>query len=293
MKKIFSRLPQFLKRKPMAALNSSSRESYIIGYPKSGNTWLRVMLGKYVQLLIGRDQNLPMPLFDSFVDLDPRVPLIQVTHGPLEWTNQTAADLTLDNVVFPYRPFRVVLLVRSIPDILVSLFWQEKTRSQPPYWGTISDFIRDPVLGVKKAIAFYRLWYEGRDTPRDLVLMRYEDLRYRTDEEFQKLLEFFHIPVVEKYMTDAVAYSNFDNMRNLELNNMKSGELVYRSSGYSVFGTGDVEKTTEAFHVRKGQVGGFREYLSEADVEYLLQSMKDRVPEWYGYQNGLWKDLPE
>jgi hypothetical protein len=79
-------------------------------------------------------------------------------------------------------------------------------------------------------------------------------------------------------------------MRKLELKNLTSHELVYQSSGYSIFATGDIDKTPEAFHVRKGQIGGFREYLSEIDIEFLGWVMKDKMPEWYGYTDGFWHD---
>jgi hypothetical protein len=288
IKRFWASLPKFGKDKTSTALHQL--KVYMVGYPKTGSTWLRVMLGKYVQLLLGRDRKSPLPLFEKFEELDPRVPLIEFTHGNLEWSRQVAADLTLENAVFPFCQSQVVLLVRSIPDVLVSLYWQEKTRNEPPYPGTISDFIRDPVFGVEKVIAFYRLWYEGRNRANALLLLRYEDLYYGTELEFKKLLKFLKIPLDAQHLEDAIAYSKFENMRKLEVNNMKSSELVYQSSGYSIFATGDVEKTKEAFHVRKGQIGGFREYLSKSDIEFLNDSMKDNVPDWYGYQNGFWKE---
>ncbi len=290
MREFLARLPNFGKNKDKGNTSFREREAYLIGYPKSGNTWLRVMLGKYVQLLVGRAEKLPLPLFDRFEDLDPRVPLMQVTHGPLEWSHQTAADLTLENIVLPYHHSSVVLLVRNIPDILVSLYWQEKTRSNPPYEGSISNFICDPVWGVEKAVAFYRTWDQGKSMVRNLMLLRYEDLRYNTQDAFRGLLEFLHIPVAEEYLNTAVTYSEFANMRKLELKNLKSRELVYQSSGYSIFATGDIDKTPEAFHVRKGQIGGFREYLSGMDIEFLRNAMRGRMPAWYGYEDGFWQD---
>lgn len=125
---------------------------------------------------------------------------------------------------------------------------------------------------------------------RDLMLLRYEDLRHHTEDVFRRTLEFLHIPVVEEYLDNAVTYSEFNNMRRLELKNLKSPELVYQSSGYSIFATGDIDKTPEAFHVRKGQIDGFREYLSETDIEFLGHAMKGKMPAWYGYADGFWQD---
>ncbi len=289
-KSALANILNLLKRKEINKFDSRAREAYVIGYPKTGTTWLRVMLAKYVQLLIGRDEKLPLPLFDQFENLDPCVPPIQFTHGPLLWTDQTAADLSQENVVMPYSHAQVVLLVRSFPDVLVSDYWQHKTQVTPPYSGEISDFIRDPVLGVEKAITFYRLWYEGRHLVSKLILTRYEDLRFRPTAEFRRLLGFWQIPINEDYLAQAVAFGNFDNMRKLEVDNKQTRKLVYFSSGFPIFATGDTEKTQEAFHVRKGQVGGYREYLSESDIQFLCETMHGRIPEWYGYPNGFWEE---
>ena len=290
MKRILAQLPKWFKGKTIKDIDSSSREFYVIGYPKCGTTWLRLMLGKYVQLLIGRDEKLPLPLFDQFEDFDVRVPLIQFTHGNLEWTHQTAADLTVENTVLCWCHTKVVLLVRNIPDVLVSLFWQAKTQVTPPYMGDISDFIRDPVQGVGKAVTFLQLWDSGRFSIPKLMLMRYEDLRFNPTAEFRRLLEFFQIPINEDYVAQAIAFSDFKNMRRLEVDNRRTRTLVYSSSGLPIFATGDTENTQEAFHVRKGQVGGYHDYLAEVDIRFLHDAMQGKIPEWYEYPDGFWDD---
>ncbi len=288
MKRIVAQLPNWFKGKTIKDVDRSSREFYVVGYPKSGTTWLRVMLGKYVQLFIGRDEKLPLPLFDRFEELDVRVPLIQFTHGNLEWIHQTAADLTVENTVLCWRHTQIVLLVRSVPDVLVSLFWQAKTQVTPPYAGDISDFIRDPVQGLEKAVAFLQLWDAGRSFVPKMMLMRYEDLRFNPTAEFHRLLEFFRIPINEDYVAQAITFSDFKNMRKLEVDNRQTHRLVYSSSGLPIFATGDTESTQEAFHVRKGQVGGYHDYLSETDIRFLRDAMKGKIPEWYEYPDGFW-----
>jgi hypothetical protein len=270
-------------------------DSYVIGFPKSGNTWLQVMLGKYVQLLAGRDEALPLPLFDSFDFLGRctrwhhQVPRIQFTHHPLTWDTQTGSDLTLDNVVFPFRHKAVVLIVRSIPDILVSHYWQYKTRVKPPYNHPISYFIRDPVFGVEKCIRFFRLWDEGKHSVRNIMLLRYEDLRLRPEVTFRHLLEFWSVPVDNRFLETAIGFSGFENMRKLELANLENPSLVYTSSGNPIFATGNITESSEAHHVRKGEIGGYREYLSDSDIQYLAAELQDKIPAWYGYAGGFWK----
>lgn len=282
IKLIFSKLSNSLQKK-----QKKLGVYRIIGYPKSGNTWLRVLLGTYVKELFKLQG--PLPLFDTLSIFDTRIPPIDFTHGNLEWITQTANDLNLENTVFAYRQFSVVLLVRNIPDILVSLYWQAKTQVIPPYEGSISEFIRDPVHGVNKAIAFFQLWEKGHQKIHKLLLLRYEDLRINTATEFTRLLQFLQLPVDEHIVLSAIELCNFDNMRKLEIDNKETRKLIYESSGYPIFATGDVEKNKEAYRVRKGKINGFRDYLSEEDILFLQNSMNKNIPDWYKYQNGFWQ----
>lgn len=284
-----ARIPDKLR----SMISHATTDLYVVGMPKSGNTWLRIMMGKYVQLLEGLDPDLPLPLFSRF-DARGRclsegggMPRIQFTHSVMEWDNPQPDDFTVPRAVAPFRKKDVVFMVRSIPDVLVSIFWQHKTRMNPPYPGEIADFIRDPALGVDNAVRFYRVWAEGRDHVKRFLLLRYEDLRRDPHTQFRALLEFLEAPLNDELIAVAVAYSDFDNMRKMEKEDAGKKSLRYEGSGSLVFATGDISKTSEAFHVRKGRVGGYREYLSEADIEYLRSRMRGLVPDWFGYPDGF------
>jgi hypothetical protein len=65
----------------------------------------------------------------------------------------------------------------------------------------------------------------------------------------------------------------------------KSGDVPkFRSSGYSIFGAAD-RSDPDAFHVRRGKVGGFRDYLTEQEVDRLLASIDWQLPEFFGYSS--------
>ena len=102
-----------------------------VGYPKVGNTWLRLTLGRYVQRLA----DLPdLPLFEPgdfqrLAEAVGREGAGYFTHAPLEWTTQTASELSHENVVRPFQRQKVLLLVRHPLDALVSLHKQYVHRS--------------------------------------------------------------------------------------------------------------------------------------------------------------------
>src|SRR6185437_12016912 len=109
-----------------------------VGYPKVGNTWLRVTLGRYMQKLAGLPE---LPLFElgDSHRLSKAVGPAGAgyfTHAPLEWTTQTASELNCENVVRPFREQKVILLVRHPLDALVSFHKQNVHRVKPkPFSG--------------------------------------------------------------------------------------------------------------------------------------------------------------
>lgn len=255
---------------------------YFVAYPKSGSTWLRLLLGRYVQLLQGLSEH---PLFDGSEECNPAMkdycgPRILFTHAPLEWEAQTADDLDAQNVVAPYRHARVVLLTRYPLDILVSHFMQAKYRmAENAFPGDLFEFIEDPVLGISKLLRFHFVWAAHYTEVRAFHLLRYEDLHSATAETVDSVLGFLGIEKTPDLVQKAVTYSSFENMRQLQLSH---DAPVYRSSGLPIFGPIDATQP-ESFHVRRGQIGGYREYLDENKRGELERRIRGSLDVMYGY----------
>lgn len=250
-----------------------------VGYPKVGNTWLRVMLGRYLQTTHGLAD---LPLLDDAAALA-RAGIAaagEFTHAPLTWETQTPADLTAERVVAPFRHLKVLLLVRHPLDVLVSLHKQETTRNPTnPYRGTLVELIEDPVFGLDKLLLFYRLWANHRDDVSDFLLWRYEDARTAPAKALGETLAFLGEPVDEARIADAADYASFDNMRSMELSGRQP---VYRSSGLAIFATGDASNP-DALHVRKGKVGGWRDELPPSAAARFEARVRSEMPDLYGY----------
>jgi hypothetical protein len=256
-------------------------ELYLVGYPKTGNTWIRYMLGRYMQMLC----NLPaLPLFDA-TDSWGRCekfcagPAMQFTHHPLVWRNQQASDLTYENVVRPYSDKRVVLLVRHPLDTLVSHWMQRKYQTKENYSCSLSEFLRDMDWGIEKYFRFYSLWFKHKSDVKDFLLVRYEDTSSNAHQALSRLLEFLAVPARDELLTQTVADSNFESMRNVELTGVVP---KYRSSGLKIFATGDMNNP-DSFHVRRGKVGGFRDYLEPREISQLSDHINRNLPEFFGY----------
>jgi len=254
---------------------------FFIAYPKTGSTWVRMMLGKYVQLACNLSA---LPLFDAYDWLGrcERYCIgrsMHFSHTPLTWENQTARDLEFANVISPFLKKKVVLIIRNPLDTLVSMWFQEKYRTEIGFTGDLTEFLEHPIFGLEKFFCFHRLWAESCDKVKGFHLVRYEDLKISCADHFRELLQFLGMPVTERFLQAAVDYGSFDNLKNLE----KSGAGPhYPSSGLDIFATGD-RNHPDAYHIRRGKVGGYKDYLDPDMVTQYEARVAQEMTTWNNY----------
>jgi hypothetical protein len=259
-----------------------SCEVFFVGYPKTGNTWLRYQLGLVSQY--SGPVGTPLRLFDGWDWLGrcERVwggPACHFTHHPLTWENQTALDLTYGNVVKPFGDRRIVLLVRTPLDAILSAWYQETKRVTPPYGGSFIEFVNDPVFGLDKFIKFYNLWADAIQKNERILLVSYENQRLNNLDTLTSVLKFLGMNVPPEIADLAIADASFESMQSIE----KIGNgPVYRSSMQSIFAT-NVGAGDDGLHVRRGVIGGYVDVLPEHDRIRLEQKISDELNPVYGY----------
>jgi hypothetical protein len=254
-------------------------DTFVCAYPKTGNTWTRVFLGRYVQAL----RSLPeMPLFDLPPDggrMD--VPAILFTHAPLEWDVQQARHLSYRSVVAPFVHGKVVVLARHPLDTLLSSFMQVKHQDTGlSFEGGFGDFVEDPVWGLEKLIRYYELWADHRHKACGFLLQRYEDARAAPAPTFRRLIDYLEMPFDNAAFEDALGYSEFSNMQALD--RADTGP-VYKSSGYSIFASNRLAGP-DGLHVRRGEIGGYVDHLDEPHRIRLEATVRRSMPPLYGYR---------
>ncbi len=238
----------------------------IVSFPKSGRTWLRVLLGKALCERYGISDRL---VFDELAMTEAAgvLPTMFTHDGSDQRKRPPTSWRDLDTDKSPYKGKKIIFLVRDPRDALVSSFFQESKRAVR-YEGTISDFIRDDHLGIRKIVMFLNIWHASQHVPDEFFVLRYEDMHADPAGNLRKALDVIGaLGVSEEIISQAVEFASFDNMRRLE----EEDYFGKKRLGPAKSGSRD----EEAFKVRKGKVGGFLEYLCDEDCAYINDVIRE------------------
>ena len=253
----------------------------VVSFGKSGRTWLRVLLSRFYQVRHGLAETYLIS-FSNLHLAEPAIPKIFFTHDNYLKDYSRNGDTKAD-----YRGKKVVLLVRHPADVAVSQYHQWRHRMRPhkkalnryPSHGEeveIFDFVARRDAGIAKVIDFLNAW--ARQFPRlpDLMVLRYEDLRADPEATLSRLLAFIGTPGSEAEVREAVAFASFENMKRLESGDafrLRGGRFAPRDRG-----------NPESYKVRRGKVGGYRDYFSDEQVAEIDALVDAGLSPVFGYR---------
>ena len=176
-----------LLRKIRCKINHSNEpDIYVISYPKSGRTWLRALIGKYLSLKYKIPEH--KILLTEFITNQSGLPRVWCSHDGSSLKNGTKYQ-NLSHDRMRYADKKVILLGRDIKDTLVSAYFQA-TKRRNIFKGTIFEFIRDERFGILKILTFYDIWLQDRHVPKSILFIRYEDLHQNPKDTVRKVLSF-------------------------------------------------------------------------------------------------------
>lgn len=255
----------------------AAADAVIVSFGKSGRTWLRVLISRFYQLEYG----LPEWLigFDNFHYLNRAIPKIFFTHDNYVKDYSGNHDNKSD-----YYAKKVVLLARHPADVAVSQYhqWRFRMRDRkktinayPEDDVTLFDFVVKQPAGLEKTIDFMNGWARERERIQDFMILRYEDLKADTAGRLGEVMRFIGTPGARASIDGAVDYASFENMRRLESQNtswLAGGRMKAKDPSQP-----------ESFKTRRGKVGGFRDYFSDAEVAAILDYVDRRLDRVYGY----------
>jgi hypothetical protein len=240
-------------------------DTYVISYPKSGRTWLRALIGKYLAIKYNFPEN--KILSTELLTQHSGLPIVSFIHDESGMKAGTPyRDLSSDRQ--KYKNKKVLLLGRDIKDTLVSAYFQA-TKRRNVFEGTISEFIVSDRFGVLKILRFYDIWLQNQHVPRAFCFIRYEDLHRDPEGVLTRVLDFIGEDRIEETLVaQSIEYCAFQNLKKMEERNTFNNRALKPAK------TSDLE----SFKVRKGKVGGYTEYLSTADIAFI-----DKTIEAHGF----------
>jgi len=276
--RFFRRAPRFTRRNFSSRANElSGGKAIILSIPKSGRTWIRTFLCAYFCKRYGREFTLEPERY-----CEPGIPRLIFSHDLFE--HRTKGDLW-DRIRGKYlvpkkelRRAKIILLVRDPRDCFVSLYVQMTRRdpSAPAKFKqeTVSDLLRDKRFGVCAIVKTMNDWLNEFSGRENFMTIRYESLRASPAENFRDVLATLGETAPDMSIFQAALdFSQFENMKKLEAAGAFDSKILR---------PGDV-RDPESFKVRRGKVGGYREYLSVQDQEYAAVALT-KLDSRFGYR---------
>jgi hypothetical protein len=209
-------------------------ENFIVSYPKSGRSWLRMM---FERLNI-----------DYLVD-----------HAGSHFKHHPDTEhLNID--IKKYQKKKIVFLVRNPLDILVSSYFHI-THRKNMFDGNLSEMVSDPRFGIRRVMEFLHTWHRGyKHNEVNFLIVRYEDLHKDIFYQIKRILFFLDKQKPEQQIEDAIEYANFDNLKKME----EAGVLAWMGAAMLPGNVND----NNSYKMREGKVEGYKEYMSKNDIEY-------------------------
>ena len=245
----------------------SGGDVIILSVPKSGRTWLRAFFCAYFCKRFGLEFTLRPGRYDL-----PGFPRVVFSHDLFEHRTKGGRwDRVRGKYLVPRRELsraKVILLARDPRDCFVS-FYLQLTRRDPNAplelkQKTVSEMLRDKKFGVHSIVNTMNDWIREFSRRDQFILVRYEALRTSPAEHFRDLLAVLGESAPDATIfQEALEFSRFENMQKLEAAGAFDSNILH---------PGDV-RDPESFKVRRGKVGGYREYLSAEDQQFAADAM--------------------
>jgi len=230
-------------------LRLAVRRARVVSFPRSGRTWLRMMLHELA--------------------IDPK--FVHVKSRP----RLASPPARMCEGIERYYSRQVLFLFRDPRDTAVSYYHHLLLKQGGEIPGGISAFLREPTTGFERILAFNLGWIESYPKFRNFKAIRYEDMRMAPAEHLAAIVRFFGCGRSDSaQIARAVTGHTFDTMKQKE----RSGEL------HSRFGDRFTKSDTDDSRriVRRGAAAGNLDELSQADRAFC-----DDLMARYDYENRM------
>lgn len=258
-----------LKRDLRDAAWLSRADAVLVSYPKSGRTFVRVMLARLYQRRFGIDERklLEFPILHK---APPDAPRLLFTHAGD--TMRTPEEIAPDPK--DYARTKLVLLARHPGDVAVSRFHHLKHRSRDKARRQLAEqpieqFVWTPQGGIPSIVKFLN---QFAAIP-GVTILRYEDFVIEPEAALKRLADAIGLKTSQADIADAVKFGSFANLKQRER------EGYFQSDRMRPAKAGD-ERSTK---VRTGGSGGYPAALGEAEADRIDAYLAEYLDPVFGY----------
>lgn len=262
----------------------------LASYPKSGNTWSRIFLARYLSG-IDNINNISIPIYSSksFLESDSNIDISELSDKELHLLRLSQLELLSKNrnELFPVKihdyyekeqfntPFlplnstkAAIYIVRNPFDLAVSFSRHlgqtiDKTISiinNPNYKLSIpsNKYISQLPQKLSTWSNHYKSWTDQIDIP--VLVIKYEDLIQDPIKYFTNILNFIGVEIQKDKLTDAIRFSSFDNLQKQESQHGFEEKSVFSPT---------------FFHT--GKSGYFKNILDKSQINIIFENHSEII----------------
>lgn len=239
-------------------------DTFLVSYPKSGNTWARVLIANL--LSPGKPAD-----FRAINELVPDPSSETKRH----FMRMPRPRVIKSHFVFDPRYPRVIYIVRDPRDVVISEYhYQRKTRNIDDHY-PIEEYVHRFIAGETYPEngswgEHVNGWLAARDGNPRFLLVRYENLLSDPVDELARIAAFLNIVATPQRLAEIVSLSSADRMRDLEARQSDASSLMKGSRKDVAF-------------VRSAKSGGWKAELPQACVTQI-ESAWGEIMKRLGYE---------
>jgi hypothetical protein len=247
----------------------------VLSRAKSGRTWLRAIVSRLYQAHYGLPEQQLLE-YDNFHRQNPAVPVVAFTHGH---GLETLLRHPRQGPRLREKP--VVLIVRDPRDVAVSEFFQSTRRASEhkrELYGvgdaaSMFDFVMQSPLGLPAICDYLNRWHKSLDAWPRALRLRYEDMRAQPQVTLEGLTQFLNAPFQADEIAEAIQFTSFEALKQKERENFYNNERLKARD----------PEDPDSFKVRRGKVGGYRDYFSADQIDTIDRFVVERLDPALGY----------
>jgi hypothetical protein len=257
---------------PEKAFVPSDKDVYLVSYPRSGNTWMRVILS---ELLYGYSPESIKDLQNFVPDIHVDSPLLSAmpvaefhaVKSHFQYCISTSALKDSRSTLAPMHYQRVIYIVRDPRDVAISYY--KYLKKLQDYNASFDDFLQDWLTGRIWPCSWQEhvnSWLGSRNinstySTYKLHLVRYEDMVANPLHQLSQIAQFLNLSLNNDELERIVSSASVEQMRSREQSGMPAYE---KAEGYKF--------------ISSAAIGQWKNELSESNLalvnKYASQAME-------------------